>query len=164
MIPALGMSLEHTIIVAATMCPPFSEAIQLIIATPTIMTTVTYHATLPCPPIMTTPTYHATLPRPPIMTTATPTHQHNSNFFVTHNIQFTRGHFCIPQFQIRVSTLKTDLIPCTWANFQVCMRSKCILISAHSEVSWSSFITLWETLSQASVYLHWRKSLYVESG
>ena len=78
----------------------------------------------------------------PVMTTATPTswphcHAHlrpqphtHINIMCPDNVQLTRGHFCVPQFQIRASTLKTALLPCTWANYQVCIGSKFILISA----------------------------------
>ena len=33
--------------------------------------------------------------------------------FCPHNVQFTRGYFCVPQFQITASTLKRALLPCT---------------------------------------------------
>ena len=182
MIPALGMLLEHTIIVAATRSVLPSLKLIMTTATP-IMTTLplphdhiipNYNATVPHQPIMTTqpcphmttPTYHTTQPHPYIMTTshpsimtcchahlmttATPTHRHNGNFLSPQCSVHKRSLLCTTVSDKSFHPQKSTL-PCTWLNYQVCIESKFILISAHSEASWSSFMKLWETVSSISI-------------
>ena len=150
MIPTLGMSLEHTTIAANTWSiPPSMNLSNLSWPQSHFLSMITSHTYLFCH----SHTSYMTTATPTYMTTVTPTyHDHtvtptswpqphpHINIMCPHNVQSTRRHFCVPQFQIRASTLKTALFPRTWAIYQVCIGSKFILISAHCEVSFMKLI------------------------